>query len=137
MILQRQLAPFASRNYRLFFAGQIVSLVGSWMTQTATVWLVYQHTHSAFWLGVVAFAGQLPGLLIGPAAGVWVDRLERRQLLIATQVVAMLQSLALAYFTLSGRSNSSPPVAMAKAGPRNFAKIGWPPIPPSPASAPN
>ena len=103
MILQRQLTPFSSRNYRLYFFGQIVSLMGSWMSQTATVWLVYQITHSAFWLGVVAFAGQLPGLLIGPAAGVWVDRLNRRYLLIATQVLAMLQSLALAYFTLSGK----------------------------------
>lgn len=105
VILQRQLAPFASRNYRLFFSGQIVSLMGSWMTQTATVWLVYHITHSAFWLGVVACAGQLPGLLIGPAAGVWVDRLDRRFLLIATQVASMLQSLALAYFTLSGKIN--------------------------------
>lgn len=103
MILQRQLAPFSSRNYRLFFAGQIVSLMGTWMTQTATVWLVYQLTHSAYWLGVVAFAGQLPGLLFGPAAGVWVDRLNRRHLLIATQGLAMLQSLALAWFTLSGK----------------------------------
>jgi len=103
VILQRQLTPFSSRNYRLYFFGQIVSLMGSWMSQTATVWLVYQITHSAFWLGVVAFAGQLPGLLIGPAAGVWVDRLNRRYLLIATQVLAMLQSLALAYFTLSGK----------------------------------
>ena len=103
MILERQLAPFSSRNYRLFFAGQIVSLMGSWMTQTATVWLVYQITHSAFWLGVVAFAGQVPGLLVGPAAGVWVDRLNRRSLLIATQALAMLQSLALAYFTLTGK----------------------------------
>ena len=103
MIFSRQLAPFASRNYRLFFAGQIVSLMGTWMTQTATVWLVYQLTHSAFWLGVVAFAGQLPGLLIGPVAGVWVDRLNRRSLLIATQGLAMLQSLALAYFTLTGK----------------------------------
>ena len=73
------------------------------MTQTAIVWLVYQLTHSAFWLGLVAFAGQLPGLLIGPAAGVWVDRLNRRHLLIATQVLSMLQSLALAWFTLTGR----------------------------------
>jgi len=105
VILQRQLAPFSSRNYRLFFAGQIVSLMGSWMTQTATVWLVYQITHSAFWLGVVAFAGQVPGLLIGPAAGVWVDRLNRRRLLIATQGFSMLQSLALAWFTLSGTIN--------------------------------
>ena len=103
MIFPRQLAPFASRNYRLFFSGQIVSLTGSWMTQTATVWLVYHLTHSAFWLGVVAFAGQLPGLLIGPVAGVWVDRLDRRHLLIATQGLAMLQSLALAYFTLAGK----------------------------------
>jgi len=103
VIFSRQLAPFASRNYRLFFAGQIVSLMGTWMTQTATVWLVYQLTHSAFWLGVVAFAGQLPGLLIGPVAGVWVDRLNRRSLLIATQGLAMLQSLALAYFTLTGK----------------------------------
>lgn len=103
MLFQQQLAPFSSRNYRLFFAGQIVSLVGSWMTQTAVVWLVYQLTHSAFWLGMVAFAGQLPGLLIGPVAGVWVDRLNRRQLLLATQVLSMLQSLALAWFTLSGK----------------------------------
>ncbi len=77
--------------------------MGSWMTQTAIVWLVYQITHSAFWLGLVACAGQLPGLLIGPPAGVWVDRLNRRKLLIATQVLSMLQSLALAYFTLSGQ----------------------------------
>lgn len=77
------------------------------MTQTAIVWLVYQLTHSAFWLGMVAFAGQLPGLLVGPMAGVWVDRLNRRQLLIATQVMSMLQSLALAYFTLSGKISVS------------------------------
>ncbi|MEI7956339.1 MAG: MFS transporter [Verrucomicrobiota bacterium] len=103
MVFQQQLAPFSSRNYRLFFAGQIVSLMGSWMTQTAIVWLVYQLTNSPFWLGMVAFAGQFPGLLIGPVAGVWVDRLNRRQLLIATQVLSMLQSLALAWFTLSGK----------------------------------
>ena len=101
-MFQQHLAPFSSRNYRLFFGGQVVSLMGSWMTQTAIVWLVYQLTHSAAWLGVVAFSGQVPGLLIGPAAGVWVDRLDRRRLLIATQGLAMLQSLALAWFTLSG-----------------------------------
>ena len=102
MNFQRQLAPFASRNYRLFFSGQIISLAGSWMTQTATVWLVYHLTHSTFWLGIVAFSGQLPGMLAGPAAGVLVDRLNRRRLLIATQILSMLQSLALAWFTLSG-----------------------------------
>ncbi len=107
MLFQQQLAPFSSRNYRLFFAGQIVSLMGSWMTQTAIVWLVYQLTSSPFCLGMVAFAGQLPGLLIGPVAGVWVDRLNRRQLLIATQVLSMLQSLALAWFTLSEKISVS------------------------------
>ena len=101
-MFQQHLVPFSSRNYRLFFGGQIVSLMGSWMTQTATVWLVYHLTHSAAWLGVVAFAGQAPGLLAGPAAGVWVDRLDRRRLLLATQVLAMAQSLALAWFTLAG-----------------------------------
>ncbi|MDD5262973.1 MAG: MFS transporter [Methylacidiphilales bacterium] len=105
MNFQQQLAPFSSRNYRLFFSGQIVSLTGSWMTQTATVWLVYQLTHSAFWLGFVAFSGQLPGLLMGPAAGVWVDRLSRLRLLMATQALSMLQSLGLAWFALSGHAS--------------------------------
>ena len=76
--------------------------MGSWMTQTAIAWLVYHLTHSAFWLGVVAFSGQIPGMLVGPAAGVWVDRLNRRNLLLTTQTVSMLQSLALAWFTLTG-----------------------------------
>ena len=102
MIPQRYLAPFTSRNYRLFFSGQVVSLMGSWMTQTAIAWLVYHLTPSAFWLGVIAFSGQIPGLLVGPAAGVWVDRLNRRNLLLVTQTVSMLQSLALAWLTLTG-----------------------------------
>jgi len=76
--------------------------MGSWMTQTAIAWLVYHLTHSAFWLGVVAFSGQIPGMLVGPAAGVWVDRLNRRYLLLTTQTISMLQSLTLAWFTLSG-----------------------------------
>jgi MFS family permease len=99
---KRLLIPFSSRNYRLFFAGQIVSLVGSWITQTATVWLVYHLTSSAFWLGMVTFLGQIPIVLLAPVSGVCVDRFDRMKLLKLTQIFAMLQSLALGLFALSG-----------------------------------
>ena len=62
------------RNYRLFFAGQTVSLVGTWMTRIATSWLVYRLTDSAFLLGFISFAGQIPTFFLAPIAGVWVDR---------------------------------------------------------------
>jgi len=90
------------RNYRLFFGGQIVSLAGTWITMTATSWLVYRLTGSAVLLGVVGFAGQFPAFLLGPFGGIVVDRWDRRRLLIVTQVVSMLQSFALAILTLSG-----------------------------------
>jgi len=90
------------RNYRLFFGGQIVSLAGSWITTTATSWLVYRLTGSAFLLGLVGFAGQFPAFLLGPFAGIVVDRMDRRRLLVATQVVSMVESFALAALTLSG-----------------------------------
>lgn len=96
-----------SRNYRLFFIGQGISLVGTWMTRLATAWLVYRVTDSAFLLGVVSFAGQIPSFFIPPLAGVWVDRWDRHKVLVATQVLAMLQSLALAALTLSGHINMS------------------------------
>lgn len=73
------------------------------MTQTATVWLVYHLTNSPFWLGAVTLLGQLPAILLSPLGGVWVDRLDRVRLLLATQALAMLQSLLLAWFTLSGQ----------------------------------
>jgi MFS family permease len=90
------------RNYRLFFGGQIVSLVGTWMTQIAMTWLVYRLTGSALLLGVVGFAGQIPGFLLGPVAGVLIDRWPRHRLLVVTQILAMLQSLALAVLALTG-----------------------------------
>ena len=68
----------------------------------ATVWLVYRLTHNAWWLGVVGFVGQLPLFLLSPVAGVWVDRLNRRKLLVITQTLAMLQSFALAFLALRG-----------------------------------
>ncbi|HEX9082720.1 MAG TPA: MFS transporter, partial [Holophagaceae bacterium] len=84
------------RNYRLFFGGQSLSLVGTWMTRIATAWLVYRLTGSAFLLGLAGFASQIPTFLLGPFAGVWVDRLDRHRVLVVTQVLSMLQSFALA-----------------------------------------
>jgi MFS family permease len=91
-----------SKNYRLFFAGQGVSLIGSWMTQIATVWLVYHLTNSAFMLGVVGFTSQIPNFLLAPFGGVLVDRFPGRRILVGTQILAMAQSLTLAALALSG-----------------------------------
>ena len=90
------------RNYRLYFFGQGLSLIGTWMTYVATGWLVYRLSHSAILLGVVGFAGQIPAFLLSPFAGVLVDRWNRHRLLLITQVLAMLQSLALAFLALTG-----------------------------------
>lgn len=89
------------RNYRLFFSGQSISLIGTWIQRIATPWLVYHLTDSAFLLGLVGFAGQIPTFLIAPFAGVLTDRWNRYHLLIATQILAMIQALVLAglYFT--------------------------------------
>jgi MFS family permease len=93
------------RNFRLYYGGQGISLIGTWMTRLATSWLVYRLTGSALLLGLVGFAGQIPTFLLAPFAGVWVDRLNRRHVLIVTQVLAMLQSFALAALTLSKHIN--------------------------------
>ncbi|QJX00595.1 MFS transporter [Frigoriglobus tundricola] len=89
---------FADRNYRLFFAGQGVSLVGTWMTRLATGWLVYRTggADAAWLLGAVSFAGLAPTFFLGPLAGVLVDRWNRHTVLIVTQVLSLLQSAALA-----------------------------------------
>jgi MFS family permease len=89
------------RNFRLFFSGQSISLIGTWMTRIATAWLVYRLTHSAVLLGTVSFVGQIPTLLLAPFAGVWADRLNRRTVLLWTQGLAMVQSLMLAVLTLA------------------------------------
>ena len=90
------------RNYRLFFSGQSVSLVGTWITRIATSWLVYRLTGSALLLGVVGFCGQIPTLLLAPFTGVFVDRWDRHRILVWTQVLSALQSAALAALTLGG-----------------------------------
>jgi MFS family permease len=101
------------RNFRLFFAGQTISLLGTWMTRLATSWLVYRLTGSAFLLGVVGFAGQIPTFLLTPFAGVWVDRLNRRNVLLVTQILAMLQSLGLAALTLAHHINIHEIIALS------------------------
>lgn len=83
----------ASRNYRLFFFGQSVSLIGTWMQQVAMMWLVYQRTGSAFLLGLVGFASQIPAFLLAPLAGVLIDRWDRRRTLLGTQAGALLQAV--------------------------------------------
>jgi MFS family permease len=90
------------RNYRLFFSGQTVSLVGTWITRIATSWLVYRLTGSVLLLGIVGFFGQIPTLVLAPFAGVLVDRWNRHRILIITQVLSMLQSVGLAVLTFAG-----------------------------------
>lgn len=99
----RYVRALRHRNYRLFFAGQTASLVGTWITRVATSWLVYRLTGSELLLGVVAFASQIPMLALAPFGGVLGDRWDRRRILVITQVLSALQSLALAALAFSGR----------------------------------
>ena len=89
------------RIYRLFFGGQSVSLVGTWITRVATSWLVYRLTGSELLLGIVSFCGQIPTLVLTPFAGVVVDRGDRRKILLWTQILSLVQSAALAVLTLT------------------------------------
>lgn len=88
-------------NYRLYFAGQLVSLSGSWMQVVAQGWLVFHLTRSELWLGIVAAAAGLPSIVISPFAGVLIDRFSRRAILLATQVVLMALAAVMAALTLS------------------------------------
>jgi MFS family permease len=90
------------RNYRLFFGGQSISLIGTWIQRIATPWLVYHLTSSALLLGVVGFAGQIPTFLLAPFAGVLTDRWNRYRTLIVTQILAMIQALILALLFFMG-----------------------------------
>ncbi|MEN6330564.1 MAG: MFS transporter [Smithella sp.] len=90
-----------SRNYRLFFSGQFISLTGTWMQQIAVSWLVYRMTNSVFLLGFVGFISQFPTFVISPFAGVWSDRTNKRRILIWTQSLSMIQALTLAVLVLT------------------------------------
>jgi MFS family permease len=89
------------RNFRLFFVGQLISLIGTWMQQIAMSWLVYRLTNSSFLLGIVGFASQIPTFFLTPFAGVLIDRWNRHHILITTQTLAMIQALILAFLALT------------------------------------
>jgi MFS family permease len=91
------------RNFQLFFAGQLISLIGTWMQSVAQSWLVYRLTGSPALLGLVSFAGQIPIFLLSPIAGYAADRLNRHRVVVATQSASMVLALALAALTLTNR----------------------------------
>jgi MFS family permease len=103
MAISYALRALRSRNYRLFFTGQSISLIGTWMQRIATPWLVYQLTDSVFLLGLVGFVGQIPIFLVAPFAGVFSDRWNRYRILLATQILAMVQATIMAWLVLSER----------------------------------
>jgi len=94
---------FSSRNYRIYFAGQGISLIGTWMQRTTMGWYVYRLTSSPFLLGLIVFFSQIPSVFIGPFAGVWADRHNRQTILKVTQFVALIQAVTLALLVLSGK----------------------------------
>ena len=89
------------RNFRLYFGGQTISLIGTWMQRVALSWLVYRLTHSPFLLGVVGFSSQIPVFLLASFAGVLADRWNRRHILILTQTLAMVQAFVLSFLVLT------------------------------------
>ena len=99
--LRHSFRALRHRNFRLFLAGQFVSLVGTWLQSVALGWLLYRLTHSAFLLGLAGFLTQIPSLLLSPLAGVWADWWNRHRMVIGTQVLSMVQALALAALVLS------------------------------------
>jgi MFS family permease len=101
--LPESLRALRHRNYQLFFAGQLISLIGTWMDQVAESWLVYRITGSALLLGTVAFASQIPVFLLAPLGGALADRVDRRKILVVTQSSMMVLTFVLAFLTLSHR----------------------------------
>ena len=102
VLRSRGTTAFQHRNYRIFFGGQAVSLVGTWMQQVAQAWLVLQLTGDPIWLGIVAAAQFIPVMILGLFAGVAADALPKRQTLVATQVVMMTLAIILAVLTFTG-----------------------------------
>lgn len=96
------LRALRSRDFRIYFSGQIVSVAGTWMQQIAMAWLMYRLTDSALMLGLLGFAAQVPILVFGPLGGVWSDRMDRRRLMMFTQTLAMTQALLLAWLAWVG-----------------------------------
>jgi len=103
----------AHRNFRLYFAGQAVSIVGSWIQQVALAWLVYRLTGSAALLGITAFCGLIPQLLVGPFAGAWIDKHDKRKWLVGVQSLMAMQAFVLAGLTWAGWISPGFIIAMA------------------------
>ena len=101
------------RNFQLFFSGQGISLIGTWMDNVAEAWLVYRLTGSSLLLGAVAFAGQIPVFLMSPVGGMVADRFNRRKVVIATQVASMIFAFILAMLTLTKRVTVSEVIVLA------------------------
>lgn len=93
---------FRSRNYRLYFFGQSLSLMGTWMQRTAIFWLIFEMTHSPFMLGATVFAGQFPSFLFSVIGGVVSDRYNRYKVLMLTQITSLIQALMLTITIISG-----------------------------------
>jgi MFS family permease len=102
---KRMFRSLRHRNFQLFFGGQLISLIGTWMQMLAQSWLVYRLTRSAALLGMVGFASQIPVLFLSPVAGIFADRHSRHRIVIATQCLMMLQALLMAALTLAGKIN--------------------------------
>jgi MFS family permease len=100
--MNHALRAFRHRNFRLFYAGQAISLIGTWIQQIALSWLVYRTTGSGFLLGLVAFCSQIPMLIFVPLAGLLSDRYDRRKLMIAAYALAAVQALTLGLLALTG-----------------------------------
>src|SRR5262249_2128712 len=101
--LPQMLRALRHRNFQLFFSGQLISLVGTWMDNIAEAWLVYRLTGSSLLLGTVAFAGQIPVFLLAPIGGMVADRWNRQRVVIATQASSMVLAGILAVLTLTAR----------------------------------
>ena len=97
----RALRALRHRNFQLFFSGQLISLIGTWMQTVAQAWLVYRLTESALLLGSVGFASQIPVFLIAPFGGITADRMNRQRLIIATQTASLILAGILAALTLT------------------------------------
>src|SRR5438093_13375146 len=94
--------PLRNRNLRVYLSGQVISLIGTWMQVTAQAWVVWSLSHSTTALGLVAMLGTLPILVLGPWTGVWADTLDRRRVLVATQMGAMVLAATLALLVQTG-----------------------------------
>src|SRR6266516_144070 len=103
MPLPATLRALKYRNFQLFFGGQLISLVGTWMQTVAQSWLVYRLTGASVLLGLVSFSSQIPGFMFSILGGIAADRMSRRRVVIATPTASMLLAFALAFLTLSQR----------------------------------